>query len=74
MQHANVNLFPCPEQEPDAYMAHEALLQELHDKMTTAVYKIHALKKQDPSNVVAWEGRMNAYHQKLQELQTRISE
>jgi len=73
-QHANVNLFPCPEQEPDTYMAHEALLQELHDEVTTAVYKIHALKKQDPSNVMAWQGRVNAYHQKLQELQTRISD
>jgi len=71
-QHADVNLFPCPEQESDIYVAHEALLQELHDEVTTAVYKIHALKKQNPSNTTEWEGRVNDYHQKLGELQTRI--
>jgi len=74
MHHANVNLFPCPEQEPDTYMAHEALLQELKDKITMTVYKVHALKKQNPGNVMAWEGRVNAYHQKLQELQMHISD
>jgi len=72
-QHADVNLFPCPKEESDTHVAHEALLQELHDEVTTAVYKIHSLKKRDPSNRAEWEGRVNAYLQKLGELQTRIS-
>lgn len=63
----NVRLFPSREDEPEEYKAHEALVKELHTDVTTAVYRMNTTKS-GPKH----DEMVNAYFDKLDELQDRI--
>jgi len=62
-QNANIDLFPDDKKEE-----HDALIQELHTRVTTAVYQMNGTRD-GPRH----DRLVNAYYQKLDELEDRLS-
>jgi len=63
----DIDLFPSRLQEPALHQEHDALVKQLHARVTTAVYKIHGVMDGKTHDQL-----VNDYYETLDELQEQI--
>jgi len=67
-QNADIALFPCPDADgAEVHAAHEALLQSIHTKIATAVYRINAC-----ASATEHDAMVQAYYAELEQYEALL--